>query len=77
MSRRYHAIEHIDPATDRLGNIEGRANTHEISGFVSRHGRDQIVEHVDELVFSLAYRKPTNRITIEFDLAKSGQRFPS
>src|SRR5690606_32809397 len=62
---RHHAIEHVDTAPDRLDEIVGRADTHQITRAVRGkevHGR---IEYTPHSGLSLADRKTANRIAVE------------
>ncbi len=68
MSRRHDTIEKVDAVADGIGNVERRANTHQIPGFVRGHCRQQMFEHADSFFFGLADGKPADRVTIESDV---------
>src|SRR5437660_1273256 len=59
------AIEHVDTARDRLDEIFGRADAHEVARPVGRHAWRDERGYAVHLVLRLADREPSDRVSIE------------
>src|SRR5690625_1556336 len=70
-SRRQHAVEHVDAATDSADNIVRLADPHKIARPLLRQLARRIVEHPEHGLLPLANGKSADRIAVETD---SGQR---
>ena len=68
---RQHAIEHVDPAPDRLDDVVGLADPHQVARPVGGQHVDREIEHAAHLRLPLAHRQPADRIAIEADLKQS------
>ena len=68
MARRYDAVEHVDTAQHRLGDINGRTDTHEVTGRRIRHLRQQRIKYSMALVFRLANGQAPDCITVEANI---------
>ena len=71
---REHAVEEVHPPPDRLHDVLRGPHPHEVAGRARRHVGREPVEHLEALLHRLAHREPADRVAVEPDGAKAGQR---
>ena len=62
---RHHAIEHVDAARDRLQDVLGRADTHQIARPVRRQERRHLLDHRQHHRLRLADRKAADGVAVK------------
>src|SRR5262245_7747345 len=68
IARRHHAIEHIDALSDGLDDIFRSADAHQITRFIARQLRRNMIDHGIHDLFVFTYREATDRIAVKADL---------
>ena len=63
IARRHHAVEHVDTARDRLEQVVGGADAHQIARLVARQRRRDRLDHRQHHLLRLANREAANRVT--------------
>ena len=72
---RQHAVEHVDPAPDRLHDVVGRAHAHQVARPLRRQRALEPVEHRQHLGLAFAHREPAHGVAVEADLHERRRRF--
>src|SRR5438128_4740765 len=67
VARRQHAVEHVDSGRDRLDDVLGRADAHEIARLVLGKPRRGVGEDPALVALGLAHREPADRVALETD----------
>src|SRR5690606_16766026 len=65
---RHDAIEHVDAARDRLDQVLGPADAHQVAWALARQLRHGVLEHGVALGLRLAHGQATDRVAVEADL---------
>ncbi len=74
---RHHAIEHIDAARDRLQNVFGRADAHQIPRAILRQDRGDLIDHREHHRLRFPDREAPDRVTMKTDLDQAVRAGPS
>src|SRR6266704_2480430 len=75
VARRQHAVEHVDSGRDRLDDILGRADAHEIARLVGGEPRRGVGEDPALVALGLAHREPADRVAVETDARQTREGF--
>ena len=70
-----HTVEEIDARANRGDQVFGRAHAHQVARRSRRHARHEMRHDARALLGRLADRKPADRVAIEADTHKLGERF--
>src|SRR3954447_9125842 len=68
---RKHAVEHVDPAHDRLDDVVRLADAHEVARTLGGQHVDGVVEAAEHRFLSLSNGKATDRITVESNVEEA------
>ena len=74
ITRRHHAVEHVDAGLDRAHQIFRRADAHQVTRLVRRQLGGSMCEDAHHVFLRLADRQAANGHAVETDLVQSGQR---
>src|SRR5919112_1203315 len=64
---RHDAVEHVDAAPDRLDDVVGRADSHEVARLVARQMRLRRLDHPQHDVLRLPDGEAADRVTLEVE----------
>src|SRR4051794_38759902 len=70
VARWQHAVEHVDAARDRLQEIFGRADAHQVAGTIGGKRRRGFVDHSAHDLTRFADRKAPDGVSLKTDIGE-------